>query len=176
MRKQITQRLWDEMKNDPWYIKLRRYIRVNILWVNICRSRWLWDSEYEHFIFSKIKYRVRQWFNPFLTGIKNIWYWLPVIWKDHDWDHGYMEYILLHKLKRMYARFLDPNQSYVNWNEEAAAKQLQALKLCIIILERMKTSFHWNVDSHFTQCSNIEGRDYEILYKLMGKYSQGWWD
>ena len=33
------------------------------------------------------------------TGIKNIWYWLPIIWKDRNWDYNYIFDIMTHKLK-----------------------------------------------------------------------------
>jgi hypothetical protein len=33
------------------------------------------------------------------TGIKNIWYWLPVIWKDRNWDSNFIFEIMIHKLK-----------------------------------------------------------------------------
>ena len=33
------------------------------------------------------------------TGIKNIWYWLPIIWKDRNWDSNYIFEIMMHKLK-----------------------------------------------------------------------------
>lgn len=124
----------------------------------------------------KYRHKAFDVYHSFTTGIQNLWYWFPVIWKDRDWDHAYMEYIMLHKLKQLYSRFSDPEKTCVNWTEESAAKQLQALKICIIILERMRTSFHWKVSSHHLQCDNIEQRDYRILYKLMGEYSQGWWD
>lgn len=32
-------------------------------------------------------------------GIKNIIYWLPVIWKDRHWDHSFIYEVLKHKLK-----------------------------------------------------------------------------
>jgi hypothetical protein len=33
------------------------------------------------------------------TGIKNIWYWLPIIWKDRNWDSHFIFEIMIHKLK-----------------------------------------------------------------------------
>jgi len=34
-------------------------------------------------------------------GIKNVVYWLPVMWKDRQWDHWYLLKLLEHKLRRM---------------------------------------------------------------------------
>ena len=32
-------------------------------------------------------------------GFKNIWYWLPIIWKDRHWDSHYIFEIMMHKIK-----------------------------------------------------------------------------
>lgn len=34
-------------------------------------------------------------------GIKNLLYWLPVIWKDRDYDYGFLLKIMHHKMKAM---------------------------------------------------------------------------
>jgi hypothetical protein len=45
-------RLTEEMKKDPWHVKLRRWWRFQ-RWVWMCRTRWIWDLQYEHNIFRK---------------------------------------------------------------------------------------------------------------------------
>jgi hypothetical protein len=42
----------EKMKNDPWHVRLRRWFRLQ-RWVWMCRTRWIWDSDYEHNIFKK---------------------------------------------------------------------------------------------------------------------------
>ena len=32
-------------------------------------------------------------------GFTNIWYWLPIIWKDRHWDSHYIFEIMMHKIK-----------------------------------------------------------------------------
>ena len=64
---------FEDMKNRP---------RPNLL-----RRIWLWwehDGKYYH------KY--------FKTGVKNIIYWFPIIWKDRNWDSHYIFEIIKHKL------------------------------------------------------------------------------
>ena len=34
-----------------------------------------------------------------IESIKKLWYWVPIIWKDRDWDSHYIYEILKHKLK-----------------------------------------------------------------------------
>ena len=51
-KKGIIKQLTEEMKNDPWHVKLRRWFRLQ-RWVWMCRTRWIWDLDYEHNIFKK---------------------------------------------------------------------------------------------------------------------------
>jgi hypothetical protein len=51
-KKGIIKQLTEEMKNDPWHVKLRRWFRLQ-RWVWMCRTRWIWDLNYEHNIFRK---------------------------------------------------------------------------------------------------------------------------
>jgi len=48
---EVLEKLDQEMKNDPWYKKLRRWINLQ-KWIWICRTRFIWDFNY-HNIFKK---------------------------------------------------------------------------------------------------------------------------
>jgi hypothetical protein len=50
----ILKQLIEEMKNDPWHVKLRRWFRLK-RWVWMCKTRWIWDLDYKHNIFKKKK-------------------------------------------------------------------------------------------------------------------------
>jgi len=52
MRSKVLERILDEMDKDPWYIKLRRNIRVHV-WVWTCLTRRYWDKSFEGYIFKK---------------------------------------------------------------------------------------------------------------------------
>jgi hypothetical protein len=52
MKSKTLERILKEMENDPWYVKLKRWWGVR-LWVWTCRTRWIWDIEYERNIFRK---------------------------------------------------------------------------------------------------------------------------
>lgn len=114
-----------------------------------------------------------------IQGIYQLIYWFPVIFKNKDWDFTYTEIILLHQLKLQYKRFSDPSVTYVNWEEESAAKQLKALKICIILLERLSTDWYYQCDykdKTATMLFIVEEQRRKLLYHLMEKYSTGWWD
>ena len=52
MRSKVLQDIRNEMKKDPWHIKLRRWCRLKI-WVYKCRTRKYWDKTYQGYIFKK---------------------------------------------------------------------------------------------------------------------------
>ena len=60
-----------ERIKDKWHWKLQRWVKH--------------DLPYLHLEFAR--------------GIKNLWRWFPVIWKDRDWDDHYIFEILKTKLK-----------------------------------------------------------------------------
>ena len=121
--------------------------------------------------------------NRFIQGIKNLIYWFPIIWKDRDYDHAFIEYMLEHKYKAMYKRFSDPSSTYVNWETEHASKALKALRICLTIFERRRKEFYIMelCDKYFDTdqakyIMDIEDRDWRLLNRLTEKYMLYWWD
>lgn len=64
-------------------------------------------------------YNIKQFFKK----CHNVWRWLPVIWKDRDWDHGYIHDILIKKLEHQRDFFLS-DKPYVARAKETA-EQIQ---------------------------------------------------
>jgi hypothetical protein len=54
-------------------------------------------------IFEKIrlwwKFDARYYHKDFIEGIKNLWKWFPVIWRDRDWDTNFIYEIIKVKLE-----------------------------------------------------------------------------
>ena len=69
-------------------------------------DQWSEERKKESWIVRKLEF-IPLWWNHegrylhrhVWTGIKNIWYWLPIIWKDRNWDSNYIFEIMMHKLK-----------------------------------------------------------------------------
>ena len=69
-------------------------------------DQWSEERKKESWIVRKLEF-IPLWWNHegrylhrhVWTGIKNIWYWLPIIWKDRNWDYNYIFDIMTHKLK-----------------------------------------------------------------------------
>jgi hypothetical protein len=66
----------DKDENTTWFTK--KFERV-LIWYNM-------DGR---FTFRNIK-----------IGFKNLWKWLPTVWKDRDWDYRYLITVLEFKLKK----------------------------------------------------------------------------
>jgi hypothetical protein len=58
-------------------------------------------DEYKPTTFEKIKWWIKDarfYPSEFMSGVKNLWKWFPVIWKDRDWDHNYIFEVLKFKI------------------------------------------------------------------------------
>ena len=122
----------------------------------------------------------------FKEGIENLWMWFPIIWKDRQFDYAYLERMLLYKMELMYDRFSDPDETMVDWEYGRSGCALQALRICITILERRQEDFYTTslcdsntrelTDELMVQIHLVERRDWKILHTLMEQYSEYWWD
>lgn len=55
-----------------------------------------------------------------LESLQSVWRWLPIIWKDRQWDHHFLLKILHHKLALMEAFFLSDDRHIADADEVAA--------------------------------------------------------
>ena len=85
---------------------------------NFFRRIWLWwahDGKYYH------KY--------FKQGVKNLWYWFPVIWKDRNWDEQYIFEVLKHKLKSQ-ANYIGRRDLHTRAQQDA-----KRMRLCVKLID-----------------------------------------
>ena len=157
----------------------------------------------------KIPYKIRR-IKPIRTiraiidGIVNVFKWLPIVWRDRDWDYGYFDEMILFKLKQMEKYFRSEPHIIEDWEKVADE-----------IKETIDT-FQRSIDDNYAEelgyvyepfkFESIEGsglsrlvsnkteeekrKDYEIIKKamqmqsrdrrrafvLMARHSRGWWD
>ena len=70
-------------------------------------------------------------------GIKSIFQWLPIVWKDRQWDHQFIYAIFRHKL-HLTEQFIRNHGVHVN-----NIKDADKIKVCVILLDRlMKDEYH----------------------------------
>jgi hypothetical protein len=91
---------FEDLKNQP----RPNFFKRILIW-------WNHDGKYYH------KY--------FKNGVKNIWYWLPIIWRDRNWDGHYIYEIMKHKLKAQ--------ANYIGINDRHTRAQLDAKRMAICV-------------------------------------------
>jgi len=101
------QDFFEDMKNQP---------RPNIF--RRIYNWWRWEGQY---LPKEIK-----------RGIQKIWYWLPIIWKDRDWDGHYIFEIMKHKLQAQ--------AKYIGDRDFHTRAQLDAkrMRLCVKLMQKIQ--------------------------------------
>ena len=136
---------------------------------------------------SNIKY----FFYSIKYGIENIVYYLPVIWKDRDWDNEYILDLLKHKLIKNEKKLRKYSLAV---NSEKTADEIKNvidlieiypnITLCadpdfkyqeyIENISDEEEKNYW-IKKYYTSIYNIEDECYKMIFELLGKNSQGWW-
>ena len=73
-------------------------------------------------------YSIKQFFKR----IYNLYRWLPIIWKDQDWDTHYIWEILKFKLKNQ-ADYIGSKDRYIN-----AKRDAEIMNLCIRLINKIQ--------------------------------------
>jgi len=125
--------------------------------------------------------------HPFLRprnlvyGVKNLYRWRRLIWKDRDWDHSYLLLVMAHKLGQM--------ETYHRLNghtvdAQRMAKQMRvAKKLCERIAddnylhERNLAGINkYGTKAWAAAAGFIAKQDIEMLGRMFAKHVNRWWD
>jgi hypothetical protein len=110
--KDIFEQWQEERESRTW---LRRKVDRISLW---------WDHD--------VRYMVKN----FVRGIKSVWYWLPIIWKDRNWDQSYIYTILQHKLKAQ-ADYIGSRDIHVS-----AKRDAELMMTCVRLIEKIEEEFY----------------------------------
>jgi hypothetical protein len=79
---------------------------------------------------------IRYYFTDFIKGIKNLYRWFPIIWKDRDWDSYFIFEILISKLKNT-AKYNDSINYHTN-----AKRDSQRMMTCVRLIERVQEDYY----------------------------------
>ena len=71
------------------------------------------------------KFEGRYYYPNFINGLKNLWRWLPTIWRDRDWDHSFIYSILAKKLE-FQADYMNRKSRHLNSRRDAEKVKLVA--------------------------------------------------
>lgn len=90
-------------------------------------------------IFERIKWRisnVRQYPSHIATGIKNLWKWFPIIWKDRDWDSYFIYDILKFKIINQ-SKYIGKKNRHSSSSREAEIMMMTAR-----LMHRYQTEYY----------------------------------
>lgn len=108
---------------------------------------WRFDGRYMH--------------KNFIQGVKNLWKWLPTIWKDRDWDSTYIYKILQFKLEQQ-AYGIGSRDRHTTAKRDAE-KMMLCARLCYIQQEESYENEYMDYiksDHKFIPIEN--GKFYEV--------------
>ena len=78
------------------------------------------------------KYSIRN----FTQGIKNLIYWLPVIWKDRNWDGFYIYEILQHKIAAQ-SKHIAKGDIHTRAQQDA-----RRMNVCVSLIKKCQEDFY----------------------------------
>jgi hypothetical protein len=82
----------------------------------------------------------------FVKGVKNLWRWFPVIWKDRDWDQYYIYEVLAKKIQ-LQAEYIGSNDRHT-----AAKRDAERMQLVVKLIRLQQEDFYDSeyIDYHKT--------------------------
>jgi len=111
------------------------------------------DDIYYFLLHKTFFWRIRYFFN----SIKNIIRWIPVLYKDRDFDDSYILYILEFKLKNIRDRYI--KRKYFVGQD----KEIYWLNICLYLLDYIHKGKAWD-DEEENKYLNYKNIDYIVKY------------
>lgn len=113
-----------------------------------------------------------------IRRIKNLIRWIPIIWKDEQWDYYHIFEILKHKLI-FTAEHTRKHGYHVNSNYDA-----DRMMLCVRLIEKVQNEKYIDVlinDNELTQekldaAFNKQHKARKLLFKILEQNIEQWWD
>lgn len=82
------------------------------------------------------KFEGRYYKRNFIDGVKNLYYWFPIIWKTRAWDYGFTYDMLEFKLKET-SNYISKKRRFVGW--EFVTRDI---KICIELIKKLREDFY----------------------------------
>jgi hypothetical protein len=114
-----------------------------------------------------------------IRSIKKLWRWIPIIYKDRDWDYWYIYEMLKCKLEDM-ENYIRRDGIHV-CNEHDANKIKTALRLLERIQSEHYVQEYYDSGDKFTmeginKALDQQAKAQRIFFKFLDHNIQKWWD
>ena len=110
--KDIFDQWAEEREKESWIVRKLRFIQ---LW---------WDNE------------GRYYHKMFKTGVQNLIYWFPIIWKDRNWDSHYIFEIMMHKIKAQ-SEYIGSRDIHTR-----AKRDAEIMMTCVRLMKKVQDDFY----------------------------------
>ena len=82
------------------------------------------------------KFEGKYYHKDLYRGVKNLFNWFPIIWKDRDWDSYYIFKILEHKLT-LQAKGISKRDIHTN-----AQRDSEIIRTCVRLMEKVRDGYY----------------------------------
>jgi hypothetical protein len=113
-------------------------------------------------------------------NVQNLVHWLPIIWRDRDWDHAYLLEIMEFKFRRM-AIYHETKGHTVNRMRTA-----RQLRVGATLCKRLREDTYYDMATFAyghaggkqwsNHAAHLQRQDQAALGALIEKYICSWWD
>lgn len=110
---------------------------------------------------------MRVFFRNIKYGVENLIKWLPIIWRDRDWDYEFLLLIMSFKMNSM------AKLHKKHGNSVYSDKYAEQLDDCAKLAERVANN---DYDGNFKEHEELANKDLDLLFSNMRKNIQDWWD
>lgn len=121
-------------------------------------------------VFEKIslwwRFDARYYHKDFIQGVKNLWKWFPVIWRDRDWDTSFIYEIIKVKLNNQ-ADYIGGKNRHTR-----AKRDAELMKLCSRLIQRCQDD-HYDMEYMDYHKSNYNFLDITDEDDIPEKYRKG---
>lgn len=123
-----------------------------LTWFNRLSIWWRFDGKYIH--------------RNFYYGVKNIFKWFKIVWKDRDYDDTFIFEVLKFKIENT-ANYTERRKWFVGWELEVSR-----MRTCIELIKRIQNDYYVveyldYVDStHEFVESDLKDEDGESMYEM----------
>lgn len=114
-----------------------------------------------------------------VKSIKKIWRWIPILWKDRDWDHYYIFEILKTKLEDV-LKYTE--KEGISYNREY---DIQKLRTAIRLIDRVQNEYYLQkyldeadklTDEDLNKALQQQKKAHKLLFKFLDHNILNWWD
>ena len=95
-------------------------------------------------------------------GIKNLWKWFPIVWKDRDWDDHFIFEALKFKIKNT-ADYFVANPRYVGVEED-----VRDMRICVKLIERIQDDHYQS--EYFNYLDDFNSKPIGDIKDYLAKY------